>query len=257
VTLFILPGTPAPKLLQVTSHGACVIPLVGLGEDPEVTAAAVQRVIELAEERRLYPFVTARQFSPEAMEGAKTIAYELAEDAPDATAVYVPVGGGGLLSAIWRGYRDIEDSLPHPPRIVAVQPSGCPTVRAALSGGRAVTVARTSISGLQVATLFDADDVVAALEESGGHLVEVDDDEVRDAQRQLALHDGILVEPAGATAFAGLLTDVRSCRITEAENVVVVGTGAGFKDPDALRRLAPTKPRRTISIDEIESVLEK
>jgi threonine synthase len=257
LTLFILPGTPAPKLRQITCHGPRVVPLAGLGEDPQVTATAVHRVIALADERRLYPFVTARSFSPEAMEGAKTIAYELAEDAPDATAVYVPVGGGGLLSAIWRGYRDIRASLPHVPRIVAVQPSGCPTVRAALSGEPAVDVARTRISGLQVATLLDAEDVVAALAESGGHLVEVDDRAVWDAQRQLALHDGVLVEPAGATAFAGLLTDVRSGRLEKSDNVVVVGTGAGFKDPVALRRLAPTKPRRTISIDEIDSAFEK
>ena len=258
LTLFVLPGTPGPKLLQISCHGACVIPLVGLGEDPQVTATALRRVIDLADQRRLYPFVTARQFSPEAMEGAKTIAYELAEQAPETTAVYVPVGGGGLLSAVWRGYRDIQGSLRHLPRIVAVQPSGCPTVRAALSSEPAVVAgkARTRISGLQVATLLDAVDVVEAVKDSGGHLVEVDDREVWDVQRRLAARDGVLVEPAGATALAGLQTDIRSGRITQADNVVVIGTGAGFKDPAALRRVASTRPGRTISVDEIDSVLE-
>jgi threonine synthase len=190
------------------------------------------------------------------MEGAKTIAYELAEDAADATAIYVPVGGGGLLSAIWRGYRDIQESLPRLPRIVAVQPSGCPTVRAAVAGKPAVVGSRTRISGLQVATLLDADDVVAVLQESGGHLVEVDDREVWDAQRQLAVRDGVLVEPAGATALAGLLSDIRSRQIAPADNVVVVGTGAGFKDPEALRRLAARAPGRTISIEELEAAMD-
>lgn len=78
---------------------------------------------------------------------------------------------------------------------------------------------------------------------SGGHLVEVTDEQVRQAQRALA-HQGILVEPAGATAYAGALADAAAGRIGPDERVVAVATGAGYKDSAALARIgtAMTSP---------------
>jgi threonine synthase len=192
------------------------------------------------------------------MEGAKTIAHELADQLPNATAVYVPVGGGGLLSAIWRGYQEVGATLSTLPRIVAVQPEGCPTVREALRGAPPTLTgrARTRISGLQVATLFDSVDVVDAVRQSGGHLVEVSDSDIRDMQRRLATDEGLLLEPAGATAAAGLRADVESGRLGRGDRVVVVATGAGFKDSAALQRLRVGVVEPTVTVDEIAAVLE-
>jgi threonine synthase len=60
----------------------------------------------------------------------------------------------------------------------------------------------------------------------------------------LARQDGLLVEPAGATALAGLLADARAGRIGPEDRAVVLLTGAGHKDVTALDRLAaePVEP---------------
>src|SRR5690606_19646391 len=111
-------------------------------------------VLTVAEREGFVPFLTGGRYSPDVMHGARTIAYELADQHPTATHVYAPIGGGGLYASLWRGYRDLGLA---PPRLVAVQPRGCPTVRSVLggAGGRLTTPATTLLSGLQVALLFD------------------------------------------------------------------------------------------------------
>jgi threonine synthase len=258
VSLFALVGTADMKLLQILATGADVHSVRGLGHDADGTRQAADTIARWAAEHDLLPFLTGGRYAPEAMEGAKTIAFELAEAAPQTTSVYVPVGGGGLLSSIWRGYAQAADWFGvTPPRIVAVQPAGCPTVRDLLAGGegRLDRPTSTSVSGLQVAVLFDGR-VAEALAGSGGHLVEVSDEEIWDAQRILAEKEGVLLEPAGATALAGVISDARRGALRPDEKVVAIATGAGFKDVDALRRLAAGNSVPEISVDELPGRLE-
>ena len=69
---------------------------------------------------------------------------------------------------------------------------------------------------------------VRALRESGGYAVRVEDDEILEAQRQLAAKAGLFVEPASAAAWAALLRDRKN--IAAGESVTVLLTGTGFKD---------------------------
>lgn len=234
------------KLREIRAVGGTAV-LVDPGrDDGAAIEAKMTRVAALAAEHGFLPFITACRFSPEAMRGAATIAVELAETAPDVTAVYVPVGGGGLLGALWLGYALSGHLLPGgPPRLVGVQPTGCSTLGPALAGGspgldRPLT---TSVSGLQVPLLLDAVPATRAVRESGGHSVEVDDRAIAEAQRLLARQEGLLVEPAGATALAGLLADADAGRVGSGDRAVVLLTGAGYKDVRALDRLAVTPPK--------------
>ena len=235
------------KLREIRAHGA-VAALIDPGRDDGAALdRKTSRVAAVAADYGFLPFVTAFRFSPEAMWGAATIAVELAESAPATSVVYVPVGGGGLLTALRLGYGLAGHLLPAgPPRLVGVQPTGCATLAPALAGGspgldRPLS---TSVSGLQVPLLLDAAGATAAVRESGGHAVEVDDEEIAAAQRLLARQDGLLVEPAGATALAGLLADARAGRTGPEDRAVVLLTGAGHKDAAALDRLAaaPVEP---------------
>lgn len=240
VVLLALASTPAAKLDQIRAAGATVRLVDGLGHDARTTEQIAAKVVAVAAEHGYLPFLTGARYAPQIMTGARTIAYELAEQCPDATHVYAPVGGGGLYASLWRGYRDLGTL----PRLVAIQPSGCPTVRDALAGGpgRLAEPSSTAISGLQVASLFD-EDVPAAIADSGGHLTEVSDEQVLAAHAQLG-RAGVLVEPAGAAALAGLTDDLASGRIDAGARPVVVATGAGWKDPAALHRLAGDAPPR-------------
>jgi threonine synthase len=240
LTLFALADILPEKLAYVRALGARVALVSGVGHDAGSTEAAAVAVAAQAVRLGVFPFLTGGRFSPEAMEGAKTIAYEISEQRPEATAVYAPVGGGGLLTMIGRGFAELRAAGVTVPRVVAVQPAGCPTLARALAGdlNGLAGPCTTTISGLQMAILFDPRGARDTVLESQGHVVEVSDEEVFAAQRLLARDSGILVEPAGATALAGAIADARSGRLRPDDELVVLGTGAGFKDGHALARLA-------------------
>ena len=106
----------------------------------------------------------------------------------------------------------------------------------------------TGISGLQVSVLFDARQVADTIAWSGGHHVEVDDPDVRACQARLARAQGILVEPAGAAALAAVAADLRDGLLGPDDDVVVLATGAGYKDGRALSEIAgETEPLRKAS----------
>jgi threonine synthase len=258
LTLFALSDVVAQKLLQIRAFGARVCLVDGLGHDAHSTELAATAISGHAAEAGLFPFLTGGRYSPEAMEGAKTIAHEIMAQQPKATVVYVPVGGGGLVAALGRGFAEVARAGRPVPRIVAVQPAGCATMAAALRGETAglSTGCTTSVSGLQVASLFDALGAVEAISGSDGHVVEVTDTEIYAAQAILARESGLLLEPAGATAYAGVLSDAVGGALGPTDRVIVVGTGAGYKDEGALVRMAGIRDVPRIRPEQIREVLD-
>ncbi len=255
VMLFTASGIVDGKLQQILAHGARANIISELGSSFDNIEGVAQAIETMAARNGWLAFLTGARYAPEAMRGAETIAFELIEQRPTATAVYVPIGGGGLLASIWRGYWRCGrgDSMP---RLVGVQPAGCPTLNRALGGtldplDRAID---TTISGLQVPVLFDFD-APEAITGSGGHVVEVTDQQAWDAQRRLASEEGMFVEPAGAAAFAGVLADMESGKLAADDEVVVILSGAGHKDPVSATRLGEQNTPRHIRVSDIESVL--
>lgn len=254
VCILTVPGAPAAKLATATAAGARIIPVEGLGITPKETDRVFAQVLELTKALGLFPFITAWSYSPEMMHGAGEISTELVEQVPGADTVYVPVGGGGLLTSVWRGYQGAPGRTP---RIVGVQPLGSATLLRA-SRGDLTPVERvtTSVSGLQVARLLDPA-AAEAVTTTGGHVVEVSDEDVWAAQAALA-SEGVVVEPAGAVALAGALADVRRGRLTQTDEAVVLATGAGWKDQAALERISgPPAFTTPIAIDGLAHVLER
>ena len=100
--------------------------------------------------------------------------------------------------------------------------------------------ASTIADSLSVATPACGELAVRALRRTGGGAVEVSDDEIRRAERELARDAGVFVEPAAAAAFAGLRKDRAS--LSPADHVVVLLTGTGFKDLAAAERLTEMPP---------------
>ena len=115
--LFTLERAPRAKVAQIMSYGPQVMSVKRLGYDPAAEKATWANIAALCDANDWLMLITARSNSPHAMEGAKTIAYEICQqlhgEAPDV--VYVPVGGGGLLSSIWKGFKEWHAGRPHRP----------------------------------------------------------------------------------------------------------------------------------------------
>ncbi|SER52242.1 threonine dehydratase [Lentzea xinjiangensis] len=133
------------------------------------------------------------------IEGQATVTQEIVEDAPDVDAIFVAVGGGGLVggAALASGGR----------HVVAVEPENCCAMHHALKAGAPVdstvrSVAADALGATRAGSLsldiLRRNNVTSAL---------VSDEEILSARDRLWEEFRIAVEPAGATAFAAFLRD--------------------------------------------------
>lgn len=170
--------------------------------------------------------------------------------------VYVPVGGGGLLSASWKGFVEAKAAgwIDRLPRMVAVQAQGCDAVTQAWQAGRQVEPipgCTSNISGIQLTAPPDGDLALQALHESNGWALSVPDEATYAAQAELASREGLFVEPAAAITLAAIRADHASGRLRDVERVAGWLTGSGFKDAAAVERMVAGRTVQTITAAEI------
>jgi threonine dehydratase len=159
---------------------------------------------------------------PRTLQGQGTVALELEEQAPDLDTVVVAVGGGGLIGGIAAWYAGTAT------RVVAVEPERCPALHDALEAGRPVPAAVGGVAADALGASQVGARGFAACSEAGVQSVLVSDEEIVGARQHLWHELRLAVEPAGATALAGVLSGaVGGDRI----GVVVCG---GNTDPSDL-----------------------
>lgn len=259
--LFTLEKATRAKIAQILAYGPSVFAVERLGYDPDVERSTWRNIRSLCDAHNWMMLVTARAFSPHAMEGVKTIAFEVCQQlggvAPDV--VYVPAGGGGLLSASWKGF--VECLAAHTitglPRMVAVQAAGCDPITQAWKHNRPVEPipgCGSTISGIQLTAPPDGDLALLALRESGGWAVSIDDAATYRAQAELAGREGLFVEPAAAITLAAVRKDRQSGRLGGDERVACWLTGSGFKDTAALEQMAQQRAVQRISAADIAGI---
>jgi threonine synthase len=253
--IFVNEFAPAGKLLQMQAHGARVFRVRDFITSPAVTQNVFARLSGMAQEHSVPLVVSAYRYCPDGMRGVESIALELSEQCGNRLDhVFVPVGGGGLFTAVCRGF----SRSPVHPKVHAVQPEGCATVVSAFREKREEirpVESTTRISGLAVPYDIDAGSALRALRKSGGEAIGIPDGEVFAAQKRMLREEGIWCEPAGAAALAGCLKACRQGRIEAGESVVCLVTGHGFKDPDSLSEAAQENVISLISEEGINADL--
>jgi threonine synthase len=228
---------PSGKLVQMRAHGAIVVRIPEFVTSSEITQSVFAQLNEFVRSGTAALVVSAFAYCPVGMSGVQSIATEIAAQLADVEHEFVPVGGGGLFSAVYRGFLPAARR----PKVHAVQPEGCPTLLDAVRQGRDTiqpVTSTTRISGLSVPFDIDASLALRLLREGGGHALGVSDEEVLQAQRALMRQEGIYSEPAGATALAGYWKAVAEGVVSAGERCVCLVTGHGFKDPMSAESVA-------------------
>lgn len=235
--LAIVEGAPEGKLRQMRAHGANLLRIREFGSSPQVINEVMAGLRDLAAQLGAGLEISAYAYSPLGMAGVETIGLEIAEVMGDGTfAVFSPAGGGGLTLATARALSRMRTAG----RVHCVQPRGNDTIASSLRAAQTAAVAVTSttaVSGLQVGSVLDGNEVVAACRALGGTGYTVDDEAVWSWQGRMARDEGIFTEPAGAVALAGVVEAVRRGELTADEPVVCLVTGTGFKDERSLVRM--------------------
>jgi threonine synthase len=194
--------------------------------------------VELAEKIGAFDVSTLKE--PYRVEGKKTMGFELAEQfgwrLPDV--VVYPTGGGTGLVGMWKAFAELEAVGligPERPRMVSVQAEGCaPIVRAFERWKRFAEPwegADTRASGLRVPSAVGDFLILAALRESGGTAVAVDEDSIGEMQRYAGRMGAGYVSPESAAALAAIPKLRDRGEIRRDDEVVVFDCGIGQKYP--------------------------
>jgi threonine synthase len=222
--------TPRVIIEETRALGADVALIDGLITD----AGAV--VAEGVREHGWFDLSTLKE--PYRVEGKKTMGYELFEQLggrlPDV--VVYPTGGGTGLVGMWKAFDEMQQLGwigDERPRMISVQAAGCaPIVRAWEAGAAAAEPwadAHTYASGLRVPRAVGDFLILAAVRESVGSAIAVDDDAMAAAVLEVGAATGIFAAPEGGAVAAAVPLLLRQGLLDAGEETVLFITGSGLK----------------------------
>ncbi len=222
-TIFMPEGAALPKIEATRGYGATVRLEGELVDDSLALAQAFGRENGVV-------FVPPFD-DPDVIAGQGTLGLELLEEAPDAEAIVVPAGGGGLLAGVAAAVA-LQEVNGKRPRVIGVEAAGAPTLTRALAAGHPVTLTRlaTMADGIAVARCSDL--TLAHAQAYVDQIVTVDEEEISQAMLLLVERAKAVVEPSGAASLAAILAG----RIPGNGPVVAVLSGGNI-DPLLLTKL--------------------
>ncbi|MDX6628336.1 MAG: threonine dehydratase [Gaiellales bacterium] len=182
---------PLAKQVATADYGAEVV-LAGETFDESYAAARND-----ADGRVLVPPFD----DPAIIAGQGTIGLEVLEQVPEADAIVVPLGGGGLLSGIAIAVKALRPDV----RVIGVQASGCASWNGSLAAGRPVEIKRGTTIADGIAVQRPGDITFPLVQQLVDEIVEVTEDEICRAIVVLLERSKLMVEGAGAAGLAALL----------------------------------------------------
>lgn len=217
--------TPSIKTEAVRALGGEVI----LHGDTYDDAYAHARQLEKEQELTfIHPFD-----DPDVIAGQGTIGMEILEQADEKiSAVFVPVGGGGLISGIAAYIKAVDPGI----RIIGVEPDDSAAMQKSLAAGEPIVINHVGIFADGVAVRRVGDETFRLCQELVDEFLTVDTDQICAAIRDIFEDTRSIVEPAGALAVAGVKKYVGENEI-RSETFVAINGGANVNF-DRLRHIA-------------------
>ncbi|MDH3526784.1 MAG: threonine ammonia-lyase, biosynthetic [Gammaproteobacteria bacterium] len=170
---------------------------------------------------------------PEVIAGQGTVGLEiLREHAGDIHAIFVPVGGGGLIAGIAACIKALQPSI----KVIGVEPDEAPCMHQALKRGRRVKLKQVGIFADGVAVNQAGKEPFRIAREHVDEVILVNTDEICAAIKDVFDECRAIVEPAGALAIAGMKRYVKRTGISDVD-LVAVNSGANINF-DRLRHVA-------------------
>ena len=217
--------TPEIKVRAVADLGAEV---VLHGDDYD---HALERAQQLTRERNL-AFVHAFD-DPDVIAGQGTIGMELLRQCGgELDAVFVPVGGGGLIGGISVFVKYLYPRV----KVIGVEPEDADAMYQSLLEGKRVTLERVGIFADGVAVKRVGEENFALARAHVDEVVRVNTDEICAAIQDVFEDTRSIVEPAGALAVAGIKKVVAREKWHD-KRLIAINSGANMNF-DRLRHVA-------------------
>ncbi len=138
---------------------------------------------------------------PDVIAGQGTIGLEIVEQRKGALdAVFVPVGGGGLISGIALAVKELRPGT----KVIGVEAEDCDAMNRSLQAGHRVQLDRIGMLADGCAVRIVGEETFRIAREWVDEIVTVSNDEICGAVKEVFEDCRAVVEPAGALSYAGL-----------------------------------------------------
>jgi threonine dehydratase len=192
-TIVMPEQTPLVKVQATKGFGARVV-LHGASYDDAYAEA------RRLEQEKGYVFIHA--FDDDAViAGQGTLALEILEQVPDVDVVVASIGGGGVLGGMALVLKSLKPSV----RVIGVESSHLPKMRAALDAGHPVAIPPATTLADGIAVKMAGARTLPLFQKYVDEIVGVDDEEVANAILQLIEKEKTVAEGAGAAPTAALI----------------------------------------------------
>ncbi|MCJ7621141.1 MAG: pyridoxal-phosphate dependent enzyme [Anaerolineae bacterium] len=195
VNLFMPTNTPVTKQDKLAEFGARIFLVGETYDDASDASKEYQREHDLT--------YTDSVDDPLVIAGQGTVGLEIMEELPDAEALLVPIGGGGLIAGISVSAKAMNPEI----KIIGVQVDASPSAYLSLKEGRCYerydhdpTICEGLAGGFGIVPFEIAKDLI-------DEVVLVNEEETREAILALLEAEQLVVEGSGAVGVAALLFD--------------------------------------------------
>ncbi len=154
--------------------------------------------------------------------GQGTVGLEILEQAPQASAIVCPVGGGGLIAGIGSVVAALRPEL----AVFGVEPEGAASMAQAWAYGSPARLDRVDTCAKSLAAAIVGEHTYPVSRETTRALVQVDDDAIGRALGHLFYQAKLVAEPGAAVGVAALLEDI--VPLPPEGDIVVVITGGNL-----------------------------
>jgi threonine dehydratase len=227
-TQIVMPMTTPPIKVEAVRDLGAEILLTGDTYDE-----AYQYAVTLAKNERrtfIHPYD-----DPDVIAGQGTVAMEILHQYPDPDslhAVFVPVGGGGLIAGVAAYIKTLSPQI----RIIGVEPDDAPSLYRALQAGERIVLEQVGIFADGVAVRQVGQEPFRIAREAVDEVILVDSDAICAAIMDIFEDTRSIAEPAGALAVAGLKRYVEREGL-RGQRLVAIDSGANINF-DRLRHVA-------------------
>lgn len=220
----VMPETAALSKVQATRKLGARIVLCGNNYDDAYAEA------RRLQQEKGYVFIHA--FDDDAIiAGQGTAALEILEQVPEVDVLVASIGGGGWLGGMALAMKSLKPSV----RVVGVESSHLPKMRAALDAGGPIVIPNATTLADGIAIKRAGERTLPLIRKYVDEIVGVDDEEVANAILALIEREKMVAEGAGAAAAAALLQH-KVKGLTPQTHVVCTISGGNI-DPNLIARI--------------------
>lgn len=212
-TIFVPQNVSRAKVRKMQAWGATV---TISGNEWAQSNIAAHAFSEKYNATYFHPFA-----DPLVVAGQGTLGLEVLDDLPDADAILVAIGGGGLISGVATAIRAKRPDM----RIIGVEPIGAPTLKACLDAKKLVELDELTSNVPTLGARMTDQKIFETVRDKVDDIVLVSDAQMLEASRRLWFEMGIAADLAGSAGYAALCAGVPA--LGSARHICVLVCGAG------------------------------